>query len=60
MRIVHGVTADLPDSADIARMFRPTWSGVLVFDGKVIRVYDEFVKCLNKNFYPAGVPVFLL
>lgn len=41
MRIIHRVTAQLPDSVAIARKFCPLWSGILVFDGKVIRVFDK-------------------
>lgn len=41
MKIVHRVTAQLPDSMQVAERFRPLWSGILVFDGKVVRVYDK-------------------
>lgn len=41
----------LADSVVIARRFRPLWSGVLVFDGKVIRVYDQVTKKLDKKFF---------
>lgn len=43
MRIIHRVTASLPNSVTIATKFCPRWSGILVVDGKVIRVYDHMV-----------------
>ncbi len=51
MRIVHRVTAALPDSIALAKNFQPAWSDILVFDGKVIKVYDEFVKVINRKHY---------
>lgn len=39
--IIHRVTASLPDSSVIQKRFHPLWSGILVVDGKVVRVYDE-------------------
>lgn len=41
MKIIRRVVEGLPDSAAIAQKFCPLWSGILVFDGKVIRVYDK-------------------
>lgn len=41
LKIIHRVTSHLPDSLVIQQKFRPLWSGVLVIDGKVIRVYDK-------------------
>ena len=49
MRIVHLITARLPTPIDIAKKFCPLWSGVLVFDGKVIRVYDRLVKKMDQK-----------
>jgi len=49
MRIIHRITAQLPDSTMIAKMFCPMWSGVLVFDGKVIRVYDKLLEKMNQS-----------
>lgn len=51
MRIIHQVTAELPDSIAIAKKFRPLWSGVLVFDGKVIRVYDAVATKMNPQSF---------
>lgn len=42
MRIIHRVTARLPDSMTVARTLKPRWSGILVFDGKYVRVYDRW------------------
>lgn len=47
MRIIHRVSAQLPDSVAIAKKFCPLWSGILVFDGKVIRVFDEVARRLD-------------
>lgn len=46
-KIIHHVTEQLPDSIWIAERFLPSWSGILVVDGKVIRVYDKFAKKIN-------------
>lgn len=43
-KIIHQVTAQLPDSIWIAEKFRPLWSGILVFDGKIIKAYDKLSK----------------
>lgn len=51
MEIIHRITSVLADSVTIARRFRPAWSGVLVFDGKVIRVFDQLATRLNKNHF---------
>lgn len=51
MRIVHRTTAQLPDSAAITQKFLPLWFGVLVFDGKVVRVYDELATKLDKKHF---------
>jgi len=49
MAIVRRVFSALPDSAAIARKFAPRWSGVLVVDGKVVRVYDELATKLDRS-----------
>lgn len=49
MGIVHRVTAMLPDSVALAQQFCPRWSGVLVFDGKVVRVYDHIAGSLPRT-----------
>lgn len=47
MKIIHTVTAQLPDSVAIAKQFCPLWSGILVFDGKVVRVFDDATRRMN-------------
>lgn len=49
MRIIHRMTAQLPDSVAIATKFQPLWSGILVFDGKVIRVFDDATRRLDRK-----------
>lgn len=51
MKIVHRVTAKLATSATLARRFLPCWSGVLVFDGKVVRVYDRLATRLRPGAF---------
>jgi hypothetical protein len=41
LKIIHRVTSRLPSSVSIQKKFLPSWSGVLIFDGKVVRVYDK-------------------
>lgn len=41
LKIIHRVTSQLLDSVSIQQKFLPSWSSVLVFDGKVVRVYDK-------------------
>ncbi len=41
MKIIHRATSMLPTSMDIQKRLLPRWSGILVVDGKVIRVYDK-------------------
>ncbi len=48
MHIIHHVMSNLATSQTIVKLFRPLWSGVLVFDGKVIRVFDENASRLDK------------
>lgn len=47
--IIHRITAKLPDSISIAKKFCPLWSGILVFDGKVIRVFDDASRRMDKT-----------
>ncbi|OGH90309.1 MAG: hypothetical protein A2469_03620 [Candidatus Magasanikbacteria bacterium RIFOXYC2_FULL_40_16] len=49
MMIIHRLTACLPLSTDIAKKFQPLWSGILVFDGKVVRVYDQLFKKMDQS-----------
>lgn len=49
MAIIHRVTAQLPDSISIAKKFFPLWSGILVFDGKVIRVFDDATRRMDRT-----------
>lgn len=49
MAIIHRVTAKLPNSISIAKKFSPLWSGILVFDGKVIRVFNDTVRRMDRN-----------
>lgn len=49
MRIIRRVCKNLPNSISLATRFRPLWSGVLVFDGKVIRVYDHLSQKLDRS-----------
>ena len=49
MRIIHRVTARLPNSIAIAKQFQPLWSGILVFDGKVVRVYDKLFEKMDQE-----------
>lgn len=42
MRIIHRVTEYLPGSLVVARILKPVWSGIFVFDGKYVRVYDRW------------------
>lgn len=50
-RIIHRLTAGLPNSTAIAKQFCPHWSGVLVFDGKVVRVYDKLSEHFEQNTF---------
>jgi len=45
--LIHELTEEVKDSVFIAKRFCPSWSGIIVFDGKVIRVYDELAKNLK-------------
>jgi transposase-like protein len=49
MKIIHRVTAQLSDSISIAKKFQPLWSGILVFDGKVIRVFDDATRRFDRK-----------
>jgi len=47
MEIIHELTAKVKDSVWIAANFSLSWSGTLVFDGKIVRVYDKLSKQLK-------------
>lgn len=47
MRLVHKVTSVVKDSARVAQNFPLRWSGILVVDGKSIRVYNKLAKKLD-------------
>jgi len=49
MKAVHNVTGKARDSIWIANNLKPNWSNILVFDGKVIRAFDSYVKKLKAN-----------
>ena len=49
MIIIHRLTVCLPLSTGIAKKFQPLWSGILVFDGKVVRVYDQLFKKMDQS-----------
>jgi hypothetical protein len=49
LKIVHRVTSCLPDGIAIRRQFLPLWSGILVVDGKVVRVYDKLSSKLKRS-----------
>lgn len=49
MRMIHEVTRHLPDNCFIQKKFLPQWSGILVFDGKVVRVYDKLSTLLKQS-----------
>ncbi len=42
MRIIHRVTECLPNSKTVARLLKPVWSGIYIFDGKYVRVFDQW------------------
>lgn len=49
LKIIHRVTEKLPDSLWIAERFKPPWSGILVVDGKVVRVCDQLAMKLDQT-----------
>ncbi len=51
MTIIRDVVSTLADSTAVAKRFLPWWSGVLVFDGKVVRVYDELATRLDRTHF---------
>ncbi len=65
--IIHRITARVRDSIWIAKHFSLQWSGILVCDGKVVRVYDPLstklkgklseqeLKWMNKQRWICGV-----
>lgn len=68
METIHEVFRKARDSRWIARRFQPKWSGILVVDGKVVRVFDPlahrldhtrmtpaFVKALHKRTWLCSI-----
>lgn len=49
MRMIHDVARRLPNSLSIHKRFLPSWSGILIFDGKVVRVYDKLSTKLKES-----------
>lgn len=49
LKIIHRVTSHLPDSAAVQKKFLPRWSGILIMDGKVVRVYDKLSTKLKRS-----------
>lgn len=47
MKVVHRATEGIKDSLWVAQNFSLSWSGVLVVDGKSIRVYDRIARKLD-------------
>ena len=47
MQVIHGLAAKVKDSIWVAEKFPLKWSGTLIFDGKVVRVYDKLSKQLK-------------
>lgn len=50
IEIVHHITAAVKDSLWIAKHFSLSWSGILVFDGKVVKVYDPLTMKFKGKF----------
>lgn len=46
---IHRITDGVKDSIWIAKHFPLNWSGTLIFDGKVVRVYDKLSKQLKEK-----------
>ena len=42
IKSIYQTLGKLPTNLQVARMLKPTWSGVLVVDGKYIRVFDQY------------------
>lgn len=49
MKIIHEVTEKLPDSEWVAKRFQPEWSGILVVDGKMVKVFDSLEPKLSRD-----------
>lgn len=49
LKIIRRVTSGLPNSTAIHQKLLPLWSGVLVLDGKVVRVYDKLTTKLKRS-----------
>lgn len=48
--IIHQVTKQMRDSLWITKRFQPIWSGILVFDGKHIKVFNKIVRSFNPEY----------
>lgn len=68
MKIIHHLTHAVKTSEWIAARFHPCWLGILVVDGKYIRVFDAFLtkldpalfsdnerRCFNKKVWLCGI-----
>lgn len=51
MARIHHATKQASDSLAIAAYFRPVWSGILVVDGKYLRVFDRLSVMLDPNAF---------
>lgn len=51
MKIIHTVTAQTKDSLWMTKRFQPSWSGLLVFDGKSIKAYDVLATKLKEGAF---------
>lgn len=50
LKIIHEETQKAKDSRWIAKKFQPHWSGILVIDGKYVKVYDKLsTKIMNSR-----------
>lgn len=49
MKIIHQVCASLKSSVWVAKRFQPKWSGILVVDGKGVKVFDRLVKHIDTS-----------
>ncbi|MCR4285919.1 MAG: hypothetical protein NUW00_03435, partial [Candidatus Kaiserbacteria bacterium] len=47
MKVIHTVTHVAKDAVWIAKKFQPIWGGVLVVDGKGVKVFESLAKSLK-------------
>lgn len=55
-QFIHEITAQIKNSFYVSRRFKPEWSGVLVVDGTVVKVYNQLsarLKGLSNSEYKA-------